>query len=317
MTYAANGTIQASDLNNIVSTGSPNINELWSIGSGNKGYGQPSLASATPGAVILASNWDNAFTSIVTMADHQGTAITPFTDADPQPNNVIVTESMTNANLLSVYNNRLNAAAQGATIVPTNGSAVCGSTWTDYLQVTFNIQFASNNQLRYFFNSGGQMSLSFSHPASGGIHSINYVLSNLAAETGTMWLSSPTSGTISLSGLTWPGVKQVGGTYPAGATVYANRGFYALNGTPQILLLQIAGGGGFPYYYYYQNTYLQVSASTNGSGLLSLIVLWDELPNGALVTSGTTTTLSLRNPSTAYLTNSWGTPTVTNIITAV
>ena len=314
MTYVANGPIQASDLNNLVSTGSPSINGLWGVGSGNAGYGQTPLSGTTPNAVILASDWAGAFGTIEIMADHQGTTLLPFINANPQPNQVIIPEPNAAANIASIYANRLNAAAQGSTLVPTNGTATSGVSWTDYLQVTFNIQFASANQLRYYFNSGGQMSLSFSHPAGPGI---NNVINQLASEAGTMWLSSATSGTITLSGLSWSGVKKVGGSNPAGVLIYPNRGFYALTGSPQVLFKQTVGGGGYYYYYYYQNTYLQVSATTNGLGRLTFTVLWDELPNGALVSSGTTTILSLRYPSTTYLSNSWGTPAVTKSIIAV
>ena len=46
-------------------------------------------------------------------------------------------------------------------------------------------------------------------------------------------------------------------------------------------------------------------------------MLFDEVPNGATVSTGTQGTLTLRPPSTTYLTNSWGSPSVTTSIVAV
>jgi hypothetical protein len=309
MTYSIGGLIQALDYNGFASTATPNVNQVWATGSGNSGYGQPTLSSVTAGQTITAAHWSSLFNAIIKSGAHQGTTLGAFNNPNPLPGEVISYESNLSSNIVSIFNQRLNAASQGGTSTTT---ATSTSTWSDAMTVTFTVSFASANAARYFFNSGGQFGLTFSHPMGVGI---NTVFNTIASGFGTIWLSSPTSGTVSLSGTNYSGVTQIGGSL-ANSTIYSNKGFYALNSSTQELARHIyTGGGGYYYYYYYGNdSYISVRASYNGSGVVTVTVLWDEVPPGYAVSTGSQTTLVVKTPNSTYLSNSWGTPVVSSSI---
>ena len=58
MTYSSGGLIQATDYNTFISTGTPNINNIWGTGSGDSGWGQTSIATVagpSPGPADLVT----------------------------------------------------------------------------------------------------------------------------------------------------------------------------------------------------------------------------------------------------------------------
>jgi hypothetical protein len=64
----------------------------------------------------------------------------------------------------------------------------------------------------------------------------------------------------------------------------------------------------------------QGSNGDNGS-VITITTVWDEVPNGLAVATGTATTLTVKPPRSTtsspsgYLVNSWGTPTVSGTVT--
>ena len=300
MTYAVGGLIQATDINGLVRTGTPNFNNIWSTGSTNSGYGQTALSTVVVGAKVAQSPWNELVTNIGKAATHQGTTITAITA--PVTTNKIAFLSALSTNLSSINTSRLNAAAQGGTTTSVSTTTVA---WNDKLTVTFTATFSSSDAIRYFFNAGGQIGINSSHP--GGVaFTVNKLISDLCSDAGTVWLSSPTAGTVSLAATAYSGVTKVGGANPAGATVSTNTGFYALSGTSTQIFRQTSD---FVYHAYGTGTFMNISASTSGASL-TIIVVYDEVPNGAVVTAGTSTTLTVRPPSAAQLTNSWGLPAI-------
>ena len=183
--------------------------------------------------------------------------------------------------------------------------------------MTFTVAFANNNSARFFFNAGGQLGLAFSHPTSSGV---NVTIQDICNEFGTMWLSSPISGTVSIAGTNYNGITKVGGVASSRGVANTNNGFYALTNTNSQCYRQSGNGGGYyPYYYYYyyynNQSFLNITARYNGTGTITFTCVFDEVPNGRVVSAGTRGTLTVRNPSTTFLTNSWGTPTLSNSIT--
>jgi hypothetical protein len=77
MTYLAGGLIQANDYNVFAATATPNVNQTWSTGSGNSGYGQPALNMVTPDDTVFASDWAALYTAIQDSSDNQGTTLLP------------------------------------------------------------------------------------------------------------------------------------------------------------------------------------------------------------------------------------------------
>lgn len=313
MTYAVGGLIQATDINGFVSTNTINFNNIWSTGSSNSGYGQTALDTVAVGDLVAQNPWNNLVTNIGKSATHQGTTITAITP--PVTGNRIDFFSALVANLGLINTNRLNAAAQGGTSTSTSVST---STWSDRLTVTFTVTFSSQNAARYFFNAGGQIGISCSHPTTG-TPTINQLINDLCSDAGTTWLSSPTSGTASLAGIAYNGVTKVGGANPGGSTIATNSGFYALGAGATQIARQFSDYNPANRYgsYYGPNTFLSISAASNGSGTITFTVLYDEVPNGALVSTGTTTTLTLRSPSASQITNTWGSPSLSNSFVAV
>lgn len=212
-------------------------------------------------------------------------------------------------NISAIYNNRLSANIQGS--ASNNSISNSISSWVDNLTMTFTVTFVSANAIRYFFNCGGQLGLNFSHPTGPTLDSL---ISDICSEIGTIWLSSTTSGSITLSGSSFNGVTKVGGVASVRGTANTNNGFYAWSGSSTQCYRQY---GDVPYGTYTAGTFLDISAQYNGSTSITITCLFDEVPNGAIVSMGTQATLTVRPPSTTYLTNTWGTPVVTSSVTPI
>jgi hypothetical protein len=331
MTYQSGslGKIQKGDINGFLNTNTPNFNGLWSTGSGNTGYGQTAIAAVAAGDKVSATTWKNLIDNITKMASHQGTSITSMTNssAPTVPANgakirIIAnnTPAIITNNLTALTTNRLNSAALNRstnTTIATNNSS-----WSNLLTTTFTITFPSHNAARYYFNAGGQIGIYATHPNPAG-YNINRLLSEICSAIGTIWFSSPSSGTVNIEGSSWRGVEQKGsGSTGGGVTLNNNLGFYGWSSTPTTVINQIGSynyvghtGGS-----YTTSTYGRVTIAYNGAGVVTVTYVLDEVPDGAVASSNTSVTLIIKQPSTIYLSNSWGsigsTLTVTSSISA-
>lgn len=305
MTYAQYGLVQAADYNALTggptSTTTNTFNAVWAAGSGNAGYGQTALANVNIGDNVAASNWANLVNKTSNAASHQGSSITSV--SAPVSGGSVTYLSAVPTNITTVYGNRLNAQTVGST---TANTATFGTTWTTALTFTHTATFANTDAARYFFNAGGQLKITCSHPTGAGV---NLTLYNLASNVGTIALSSPVSGSITVAGTSYNGVTKVGGGGNS-PTINTNYGYYALTGTPTQIFNQTASTGPA----YYLATYIQINASLSGS-VVTLTTIWDEVPDGYVVSSGSATTLTAQYPETTYLSNSWGTVTLAGSVT--
>lgn len=301
MAYSVGGLIEASDINGFLASNADNLNAIWAIGSGDKGYGQTAVPTVLVGDIVAASNWNSLVTNVALSADHQGTAITAITA--PVTNDIIAILNNLATNITLVTTSRLNAALQGAT---SSSSNTYNATWSNALTFTITVTFANHNSARFFFNAGGQIGLSQSHPAGVGT-TINGLINDICNEAGTVWCSSPTSGSITLAGTSYNGITKVGGGYPAGTTTATNSGFYAWTAADTEISKQYAD---YVYGYYTADTFRSINAKYDGAGVITFTVLFDEIPNGAVVSTGTQASVTIRPPNTSYLTDTWGAPTV-------
>jgi hypothetical protein len=314
MSYAQYGTIQASDYNALVGgdpvTSSGALNTVWATGGSTAGYGQTALANVTVGQTVAASEWANLVNKTANSATHQGTTITAVTA--PVVGGTITYLSAIPTNLTTIYAPRLNAATQGTTVANT---ATYGSTWTTQITFTHTVTFANGNAARYFFNSGGQLKITCSN--SNNAAGINLLLNNLASNVGTVVMSAPSSGTASIAGTTYNGITKIGGGGNA-PTVSTNTGYYALTTSNATVFTQTASTGPSGYL----GTYIRVSAKSNGTqgsngdagSIITLYTLWDEVPDGLTVGTGSATTVTAVVPETTNLSNSWGTITITGTV---
>ena len=80
MSYSQYGKIEYTDFNDIVGTGTTStngqLNTVWSVGNGNKGYGQTAVPQVAQYATIGYTDWANVTSKTTTIANHQGTSIT-------------------------------------------------------------------------------------------------------------------------------------------------------------------------------------------------------------------------------------------------
>lgn len=314
MSYAQYGLIEAVDFNNLVGgnpvTASGKLNTVWATGGTNAGYGQTAVANVSIGTTVAASNWASLVNNTANAATHQGSSITSVTA--PASGGTITYLSAIPTNLTTIYTNRLNAASQGST---TSNTATYASTWAAGITFTHTATFANGDAARYFFNSGGQLAITCSHPSGTGI---NLLLNNLASNIGTVVLSSPTSGSITVAGTSYNGVTKVGGGGNA-PTISTNTGYYAMTVSNATVFTQTASTGPAGYL----ATFIRVIAKSNGTqgsngdagSIITLYTVWDEIPDGLTAAVGSATTLTVRPPETTNLANTWGAITLSGTVT--
>jgi hypothetical protein len=315
MSYAQYGTVQALDFNTLVGgnpvTSSGTLNTVWATGGTNAGYGQTAVANTSAGSTIASNQqWANLVTYTANSATHQGTSITAV--SAPVSGGTITYLSAIPTNLTTIYNSRLNAATQGAT---TANTATYASTWTTAITFTTTVTFANGDAARYFFNSGGQLKVTCSHANSTA--GINLLLNNLASNVGTVVLSSPTSGAITVSSTSYNGVTKIGGGGNA-PTISTNTGYYALTTANATIFTQTASTGPSGYL----GTFIRMIAKSNGTqgsngdagSVITIYTIWDEVPDGLTAGTGSTTTVTAQAPETTNLANSWGTISITGTV---
>jgi hypothetical protein len=316
MTYTSGSLIEATDYNGFVSTTvGANINATWSTGTTSAGYGQTALATVSAGGTVTATQWASLVNTVAAMANHQGTTIT--SRSAPITGDTITILAAVNTDITNCYNNRGNAAAQGSQFTGYTGTnskttATSGATWT--ITFTNTVTFASADAARYFFNAGGTIKIDVSKTATGDVGDPEW---NDLANTlcGDIYI---TGGDYSqtIAGTTYTGTTKIGGT-----------------GTPDILLTTTgwfdltAGAAATIVYKQFADTapytanFIQHSLAKNAASTeLVITTLWSasdgDAISGGTAASGATpgtapcTIVTYFPPSTTYLSNTWGTPTV-------
>lgn len=315
MTYAQYGSIQAADLNTLVggnpTTTANTLNATWAIGGGSAGYGQTAVSNVAAGTSILASGqWNALVANTASAATHQGSSITSVTA--PTAGGTITFLSAIPTNLQTIYTNRLNASTQGST---SSNTVTYGATWSSALTFTHTATFANGDAARYFFNSGGQIKMTVAHPSGTGI---NLLFNNLCSNVGTVVLSAPTSGSVTIAGTSYNGITKVGGGGNS-PTIDATKGYYGLTTSNATVFTQTASTGPSSYL----STFIRFIVKSNGTqgsnndagSVITIYTIWDEVPDGLVVSSGSATTLTLTPPETVNLANSWGTITLAGSVT--
>lgn len=318
MTYAQFGTIQSTDFNTLAggnpTTTSGTLNAVWATGGGTAGYGQTALANVSVGNTVASTGqWSTLVANTASAATHQGSSITAVTA--PVAGGTITYLSAIPTNLTTVFTNRLNAATQGSTSANTITTA---ATWSDKATWTHTATFANGDAARYFFNSGGQLKITMSHPAGTGI---NLLLNGLASNVGTLVLSAPTSGTITVAGTSYTGFTKVGGGGNVPSPYLTNTGYYALTTANANVFLQAASTGPSGYL----STNINVLVKSNGTqgsnsdagSVITIYTVWDEIPNGLVVATGSAVTVTAQAPETTNLANTWGTITLAGSVAVV
>lgn len=314
MTYSSGGLIQATDYNGFVSTNASNINDLWSTGSSDKGYGQSAISTVSTAGTITATQWASLVNTLSSLGSQTSTSLTARTA--PTAGTLISILAAVNTDITNVTTNRNNAAAVGSQFTGWSGTnsktaATSGATWT--ITFTNTVTFASAAAARYFFNGGGLIKLDVSKTATGDLGDPEW--NDLAGTLcGDIYISG--AGTAhTIAGVSYTGTTKIGGTGTP-STLQTSLGWYNLTTSDQVIYKQFADTAP------YTTNFIQHSAKTAGSGTqLVITTLWSAsdgdpisggtAPTGATPGTAPCTICTYFPPSTTYLTSaSWGTPTV-------
>ena len=328
MTYTAGSNIVVTDYNGFLTPpngGNPAINDIWFRHDGgvpSSGWGQTALTVRSVGDQVTAAQWASLVNTLTSMGSQTGTTITSRS-APVAGNNInILSEVLTD--ITTCNTNRGNAVSSGSQYTGWTGTNSRTADWnpaspgpTSVLRFTNTITFPSADQARYFWNAGGLVKIQVSKTSTGntGDPEWNDLASTLC---GAIWVSGRVNAAAqTIAGTSYSGVKQVGGTGTP-TTLSTTHGWFALSSGPGnaiIVYKQFADTAP------YTSNYIQHSLNRNTSlTTLTIVTDWANV-DGDTITGGTAasgatpgtapcTIVTYYPPSTTYLTNSWGTPTV-------
>ena len=321
MTYAKYGKVEAVDFNSLVGAvnGSTplTLNYIWGVGNGNSGYGQPAVQRTATNASVTAENWYQLIDKSIIMATHQGTTLAAMT-APVEGDTVAYVKAAAN-NLGNLYLGRNNATAQGTS---THRTVTNVAQWYDSITFTHTATFESPDAARYFFNCGGQLKLTFSHPAGDRV---NALFNKMCIDCGTVVMSAMSDTTVpvdaKINGLDYEGITKIGGTGIPNVRDYGS-GYFGLSTNDRVIFSQAVIGTPAKYYTYVGSN-ITISARTNGpqggngdnGTVITFTTKWDQVPNGVPVSPSSQTTLTVAPPSTVHLTNTWGTVILDGTVT--
>ena len=314
MTYTAGSTIVATDYNGFVNdTAGANVNGIWATGATDKGWGQTAISTVAATNTITAAQWASLVNNLASLGSHQGTAIT--SRAAPTAGTTISILSALNTDLTNCTTNRGNAAGLGSQYTGWTGTNSQTANWAGVvLTFTNTVTFPSAAAARYFWNAGGLVKIQVSKTSTGNTGDPEW---NDLANTlcGAIWISGGAA-TQSIAGTSYTGTTKIGGTGTPD-TLATTTGWYDLT----------AGGGATLVYKQFADTapytanYIKHTIAKNfGATTLTIQTQWSngesDTVSGGTAASGATpgtapcTIVTYYPPSTTYLTNSWGTPTV-------
>lgn len=333
MTYSAGSLIEDVDYNGFANNNAgANVNSIWGVGSGDFGWGQPStLATVSDGTLITATQWANLNNRITSIANQTGTPITSRTN--PVVGDTINILSALNTDLTNCTFNRGYAVASGTisstwsggpgSISKTSPTGSGQLPWT--ITWTQTVTFGSADQARYFFNAGGLIRLDMSKSSTGT--DVDPDWNSFVTTVGALVLSGRVNSTNQvIAGQSYSGFTRIGGS--GSPTISSTTGWYQLApGAAPTTMFSLSDTGT------YSGNQITVSAQKNaGSTAITFTTQWiDNGSSGAgtsanisggsdttspYISFGSAPTVLCRfiPPSTSFLTQTWGTPTVASSV---
>jgi len=333
MTYQSGGLIQAADFNGFAGptasggNANANLNDVWSTGSGDKGWGQTAVPTVAAGATVAAgvtgpiasaTSWAGLVTDLSLAGQQTNTTLTSRTA--PTAGQTISILSAVNTDLTNVTTNRGNAAASGSQYTTSGSSAGPAESnnaagWT--MTFTQTMTFANANSARYFFNAGGIVRVAYSKSSTGTDKDPDW--NQLAGWCGTINFTGRVAGAAqTIAGQAYTGTTRLGGSGGTQTTLATTTGFYSLTpGAAATPLFQLNDSAP------YGSDYIKTTVALNsGSTVLTFVTTWvDAGYSGAgksnNITAGATTALSYFPPSSLYLTPSWNSPSAPTLSSSV
>ena len=329
MTYSSGGLIQATDFNGFVSTGSPNINNIWGTGSTDSGWGQTALSTVSAGGTVTATNWASLVNTLATMGSQTGTTIT--SRSAPTAGQTISVLAAVATDISSCNTNRANAAAVGSTsttwtgaAAKTTGTGTGTNAWT--ITWTQTVTFASADAARYFFNAGGRIYLTMNKSSTGTDNDPDW--NTFIGKVGTISFTG-IAASKTLAGTSYTGTTRTGGTGGTQTTLSTATGWYALTAGAAATTIFQLNDDLAPYT---GDTVVITAAKNAGSTVITFVTTWNSSSRSGAgqstnISGGTDTASPFTSygtaptvlcrfvpPSTTYLSNSWGTPTVASSV---
>lgn len=325
MTYSTGGLIQATDYNTFTTTAG-GLNDIWATGSGDKGWGQTAFTSASTGGTVTATQWAQLVNNLGSSGSQTNTTLT--SRSAPTAGTTISVLANVAADITSVTTNRGNAVGVGTeygtftgTTSKTTATGSGQAAWT--ITFTHTITFPSADQARYFWNAGGLARLQYGKSSTGTDNDPDW--NTFAGQCGSIYISGRVnSAAQTIAGVSYTGTTRIGGTGGTQTTLATTTGWYQLTGTPAtIFQLNNATAP-------YSGEYIRTTATATSSTVLTLVTTWvsdgssgagttADISGGTAVTSpatsigaatAPTTLVTYIPPSTTYLTNTWGTPSI-------
>jgi len=323
MTYSSGGLIQASDYN----TFQTNLNNIWSTGSGDSGWGQTAIAAVSASGVVTATNWATLVNNLATSGAQTSTTIT--SRSAPTTGTLISILPAVSTDITNCTTNRGNAASSGGEVGYASGTTAKTSATSNgaqgawQIQFTHTVTFPSADQARYFWNAGGRVRLQYGKSSTGT--DLDPDWNTFAGQPGSIYITGRVnSAAQTIAGVSYTGTTRIGGAGGTQAILATTTGWYQLSGaTTNLFQLTNATSP-------YTGEYILTQASASAT-VLTLITTWFQ---PAVSAAGTTTNISGGTdtgagsttitgsapttlctyfpPSTAQgLSNSWGTPVIT------
>lgn len=330
MTYTSGSIIVASDYNGFAAGNANNINAIWATGTGDSGWGQSSVANVSVDATVTATQWATLNTTLTSMGSQTAQTLTSRTNPVAGNTISILANVQTDIDTVTLY--RGNAASSGTTsstwtgnIAKTTATGSAQAAWT--ITWTHVVTFPSADQARYFWNAGGLIRIDMSKTSTGTDHDADW--NTLSGEVGTLYLS----GRVNFDAQTIGGTSYTGFTRSGGSGTpspfQTTTGWYSLTGGAAATTMFQLNNTVSPY----SPEYIRVTAAVNADRTtVTFVTTWVDdgtsAPGTTSNISGGTDTASPFSafgtapavlvryvaPSTTYLTNSWGTPTIASTI---
>ena len=328
MTYTIGGLIQAADYNTFTTTAG-GLNDIWATGTSDKGWGQTAFTSASVAGTVTATQWASLVNNLASSGSQTATTLT--SRSAPTVGSTIGILAALSTDIASCITNRGNAAAAGTeygTFSGTTSKTTTTGTGTNAWTITFThvVTFADANSARYFWNAGGLVRLQYGKSSTGLDSDPDW--NTFAGKVGSIYISGRVAGAAqTIAGQSYTGTTRLGGTGGTQTTLATTTGWYTLTaGAGATTLLNLADTVS-PYT---GDTIITTAAVNAGSTTLTLTTTWNStsragagqstnISGGTAVSSpatsigaatAPTTLCTYIPPSTTYLTNSWGTPTI-------
>ena len=325
MTYTAGSEILAADYNTFAGNTTAGLNRVWSTGAGDAGWGQTDIATVAAAGTVTATNWATLVNNLATTGTQTGTTLTSRTA--PVTGNVISILANVSTDITSVTTARGNAIASGTeygvftgNVSKTTATGSGQAAWT--ITFTHTVTFPSANQARYFWNAGGIVRLKYGKTSTGTDADADW--NQLAGWCGSVNLTGRVnSNSQTIAGQVYTGSTRIGGTGGTLTPGQTTTGWYDLTVTPATIFQ--LNDTVSPY----TTNFIRSNATATSSTVLTLTTVWSDdgtavVGANANITGGTATTspsttitgtaptvlVTYIPPSSATLTNSWGTPTI-------